>query len=75
MRLLSYFMIGIGCAGEIRIHEHEDFDKWAIDIMVKFRDSEKLQLLTGQRQSGGVRNSCLLFRSSTEVPCAFRNAP
>lgn len=48
---------GIGCAGEIRISEHEDYEKWAIDILVKFRDSEKLQLLTGQRQSGGVRIS------------------
>lgn len=46
---------GIGCAGEIRIHEDEDYDKWAIDILVKFRDSEKLQLLTAHRQSGGVR--------------------
>jgi len=44
----------IGCAGEVRISEHEDFEKWAIDILVKFRDEEKLQLLTGQRQSGGV---------------------
>lgn len=44
----------IGCAGEIRIREDEDYEKWAIDIMVKFRDHEKLQLLTGERQSGGV---------------------
>ena len=44
----------IGCAGEIKIAEHEDYDKWAIDIMVKFRDHEKLQLLTGERPSGGV---------------------
>ena len=47
-------MSGFGCAGEIRISEHEDYDKWAIDILVKFRDTEKLQLLTAQRQSGGV---------------------
>ncbi len=47
-------LIGIGCAGEIRINENEDFEKWAIDILVKFRDSEKLQLLTAHRQSGGV---------------------
>ncbi|TFK46958.1 P-loop containing nucleoside triphosphate hydrolase protein [Heliocybe sulcata] len=46
----------IGCAGEVRISRHEDFEKWAIDILVKFRDSEKLQLLTGQRQSGGERS-------------------
>ncbi|TRM70021.1 P-loop containing nucleoside triphosphate hydrolase protein [Schizophyllum amplum] len=45
----------IGCAGEVRIREDPDYEKWAIDILVKFRDSEKLQLLTGQRQSGGVR--------------------
>jgi len=38
--------LDIGCAGEIRINEHEDYEKWAIDILVKFRDSEKLQLLT-----------------------------
>jgi hypothetical protein len=46
---------GIGCAGEIQIAPHEDYAQWAIDILVKFRDNEKLQLLTGQRQSGGVR--------------------
>ena len=33
---------------------HDDYDKWAIDILVNFRNEEKLQLLTGQRQSGGV---------------------
>ncbi|TCD64231.1 Structural maintenance of chromosomes protein 5 [Steccherinum ochraceum] len=46
----------IGCAGEIRISQHEDYEKWAIDILVKFRDNEKLQLLTGERQSGGERS-------------------
>lgn len=57
---------GIGCAGEIRISEHEDYEKWAIDILVKFRDSEKLQLLTGQRQSGGVRHDSNLHRLDDE---------
>lgn len=47
----------IGCAGEIQITPHEDdYAQWAIDILVKFRDNEKLQLLTGQRQSGGERS-------------------
>lgn len=27
----------IGCAGEVRLGEHEDYDKWCIEIMVKFR--------------------------------------
>ncbi|KJA29565.1 hypothetical protein HYPSUDRAFT_31485 [Hypholoma sublateritium FD-334 SS-4] len=58
----------IGCAGEIRINENEDYDKWAIDILVKFRDSEKLQLLTAHRQSGGERSltTILYLMSLTE---------
>ncbi|CDO77206.1 hypothetical protein BN946_scf184747.g19 [Trametes cinnabarina] len=58
----------IGCAGEIRIREEEDYEKWAIDIMVKFRDDEKLQLLTGERQSGGERSltTILYLMSLTE---------
>lgn len=47
--------VGVHCAGEIKIGEaDDDYDNWTIDIMVKFRDTEKMQLLTGQRQSGGV---------------------
>lgn len=53
-------LLGIGCAGEIKISRHEDYDKWAIDILVKFRDHEKLQLLTGERQSGGVSDGLKL---------------
>ncbi|KAL6307041.1 P-loop containing nucleoside triphosphate hydrolase protein [Sparassis latifolia] len=58
----------LGCAGEVRISEHEDYDKWAIEIFVKFRDSEKLQLLTGERQSGGERSltTILYLMSLTE---------
>ncbi|KAH7912946.1 hypothetical protein BJ138DRAFT_1147123 [Hygrophoropsis aurantiaca] len=58
----------IGCAGEIRVSPHDDFDKWAIDILVKFRDNERLQLLTGQRQSGGERSltTILYLMSLTE---------
>lgn len=65
-------MIGIGCAGEIRINENEDYEKWAIDILVKFRDSEKLQLLTAHRQSGGVSNS-YLFAISLMMPLLYRH--
>ncbi|KAI9263546.1 hypothetical protein EDC94DRAFT_670761 [Helicostylum pulchrum] len=42
--------------GEVQIDKHEDFDKWGINILVKFRKNEELQLLTGQRQSGGERS-------------------
>jgi hypothetical protein len=44
----------MGCMGEVRVSEHDDYDKWGIDILVSFRDNEEMQLLTGQRQSGGV---------------------
>jgi len=45
-----------GNAGEVQLLQHEDYDKWGIGIMVKFRDGEKLQLLTASRQSGGERS-------------------
>lgn len=58
----------IGCAGEIRITQAPEYEKWAIDILVKFRDTEKLQLLTAQRQSGGERSltTILYLMSLTE---------
>jgi len=52
----------IGCAGEVRVATDKDYDKWGIEILVKFRDTEELQLLTGQRQSGGERSlSTIMF--------------
>jgi chromosome segregation ATPase len=57
----------IGCAGEVLLAKSDgdvptdDFEKWAIQIKVKFRETEKLQLLTGQRQSGGERSVSTIF--------------
>ena len=51
---------GVNCAGEIRVAEEEDYENWAIEIFVKFREGEPLTLLTGQRQSGGVSQSVLM---------------
>ncbi|ORZ12799.1 P-loop containing nucleoside triphosphate hydrolase protein [Absidia repens] len=57
----------IGCAGEVGIGRDEDYAKWGINIQVKFRDNEKLQLLTGQRQSGGERAvSTILYLMSLQ---------
>lgn len=73
--------LGFGCAGEIRISEHEEYEKWAIDILVKFRDTEKLQLLTAQRQSGGVCRYAIPGFSGYPPPSRsdlffiFRNGP
>jgi chromosome segregation ATPase len=52
----------IGCAGEVQIFKSDEgYDKWAIQIMVKFRENEKLQVLNNQRQSGGERAVSTVF--------------
>jgi hypothetical protein len=50
----SVFFQTISCVGEVKLAEAATFDAWGLEILVKFRDTEKLQLLTSQRQSGGV---------------------
>lgn len=57
----SYNFEQINCAGEVSIHKDEDFDKWAIDIRVKFRENETLQKLDQHRQSGGERSLSTIF--------------
>lgn len=58
----------IGCAGEVSLrkggnaeHETDDFETWSIEIKVKFRETEQLQALTGQTQSGGERSVSTIF--------------
>ncbi|KAG4431752.1 hypothetical protein IFR05_012767 [Cadophora sp. M221] len=51
----------IGCAGEVSIHKDDDFDLWAIQIKVKFRENEDLQILDSHRQSGGERSVSTIF--------------
>lgn len=58
----SYNFRKIGCVGEVRLAKSEEgFDKWALDILVKFRESEKLKILDDQRQSGGERAVSTVF--------------
>ncbi|PHH87942.1 hypothetical protein CDD83_8210 [Cordyceps sp. RAO-2017] len=57
----AYNFEQISCAGEIRVHKDDDFDLWALDIMVKFRENETLQQLTAHRQSGGERAVSTIF--------------
>lgn len=45
---------GMNLLGEVRIAKHEDYSKWGIEILVSFRESEELHVLTAHRQSGGV---------------------
>ncbi|KAL3422325.1 RecF/RecN/SMC N terminal domain-containing protein [Phlyctema vagabunda] len=51
----------IGCNGEVGIRKEEDFDLWAIEIRVKFRENETLQILDAHRQSGGERSVSTIF--------------
>ncbi|KAF2135799.1 uncharacterized protein K452DRAFT_322848 [Aplosporella prunicola CBS 121167] len=51
----------IGCAGQVGIYKAEDFDQWAIQIQVKFREQEQLSLLDSHRQSGGERAVSTIF--------------
>ncbi|KIO22019.1 hypothetical protein M407DRAFT_28434 [Tulasnella calospora MUT 4182] len=47
----------IGCAGEVRIGNQDGpYDKWKIEIWVKFRSDTPLCVLTPHRQSGGERS-------------------
>ncbi|RCI17475.1 hypothetical protein L249_2929 [Ophiocordyceps polyrhachis-furcata BCC 54312] len=57
----AYNFEQISCAGEVRVHKDENFDLWALDIMVKFRENETLQQLTAHRQSGGERAVSTIF--------------
>lgn len=42
----SYNFEQINCAGEVGVHKDEDFDKWAIEIKVKFRYATHLLKLS-----------------------------
>ncbi|KAJ4861571.1 AAA domain-containing protein [Trichoderma breve] len=57
----AYNFEQISCAGEVRVHKNEDFDQWALDIMVRFRENESLQQLNAHRQSGGERAVSTIF--------------
>ncbi|KAK4155132.1 SMC5-like protein [Chaetomidium leptoderma] len=57
----SYNFEQISCAGEVDVHKDEDFEKWAIEIKVKFRENETLQRLDQHRQSGGERAVSTIF--------------
>eukprot|EP01119_Soliformovum_irregulare_P024779 TRINITY_DN8979_c0_g1_i1.p1 TRINITY_DN8979_c0_g1~~TRINITY_DN8979_c0_g1_i1.p1 ORF type:complete len:435 (+),score=139.36 TRINITY_DN8979_c0_g1_i1:323-1627(+) len=71
----SKHMSQIGCAGEVGLIEDEDYDKYSIQIKVKFRDEDPLQALNAHTQSGGERSvSTMLYLVSLQdlTPCPFR---
>ena len=47
----------------VYIDEKSEYKNWGLNIYVKFRDTDNLQLLTGTRQSGGVNINIFIKRS------------
>jgi chromosome segregation ATPase len=72
----SGFFKEMGCAGQVSLNDQgSDYANYGIDIKVKFRDTETLQLLTSQRQSGGERSvSTMLYLLALQdmTKCPFR---
>ena len=63
----------IGCAGEVQIIRDDDYHKWGLQLLVKFRDHEALAPLTCHRQSGGEKSvSIILYLLSLQH---FSKAP
>ena len=67
--------MGMESAGEVRLDpdpdaqpDYSEFDKFGVQIKVKFRDKEQLQDLNAQRQSGGERSvSTMLYLMALQV--------
>ncbi|GAP87240.1 putative structural maintenance of chromosome complex subunit protein [Rosellinia necatrix] len=58
----AYNFEQINCAGQVDVYkDEEDFEQWAIEIKVKFRQNETLQQLNQHRQSGGERAVSTIF--------------
>ncbi|CAH2230286.1 jg20034 [Pararge aegeria aegeria] len=54
----SEMFANLNCAGEVKLVKdgsEDDFDKYGIDVLVKFRAEEQLSRLTNYEQSGGER--------------------
>jgi chromosome segregation ATPase len=65
----------IGISGEVSLGREKEFDKWSIQIKVRFRDNESLTVLSANRQSGGERSvTTMLYLLSLQQlnKCPFR---
>jgi chromosome segregation ATPase len=75
LKFSDYFRL-MSCVGEVALHEDpKDFSHYSVNISVKFRDSEQLQPLNAQRQSGGERSvSTMLYLMALQgiTACPFR---
>eukprot|EP00803_Ostreobium_quekettii_P001868 evm.model.scf_333.6 EVM.evm.TU.scf_333.6 scf_333:84348-99607(+) len=64
----------IGCAGEVRLAGEDQYtdqyDKYAVEILVKFREEEDLEPLDATRQSGGERSVATMLYLISLQACA-----
>lgn len=71
----SQFMRDIQCEGHVKLAEEESFEKYAIEIYVRFRENAELQRLTEHVQSGGEKSvSTMLYIIALQdiTQCPFR---
>lgn len=60
--LFAEYMKALGNEGQVNLREGETFDKWGIEIKVRFRDDAPLEVLQKNVQSGGERSvSTIMF--------------
>lgn len=65
----------IGIVGQVALNPNEDYDKYEVQLKVKFRDDEQLAVLSSTRQSGGERAvTTILYLLSLQHlnKCPFR---
>ncbi|XP_064620307.1 structural maintenance of chromosomes protein 5-like isoform X3 [Lineus longissimus] len=74
----GYFFRCLKCAGEVSLdtpENPEDYEKYGIQIKVKYRDNENLRILSPHSQSGGERSvATVLFMMAMQelTKCPFR---
>ena len=71
----SAYMTEINCRGEVGFTQHEDYDKWGLEIRVSFRETTPIRPLSAAFHSGGERSvSTMLFLISLQkiTRCPFR---
>ncbi|KAL7719471.1 Tyrosine kinase [Entamoeba marina] len=69
------YMRQTGCEGSVELVDSDRYDKYGIEIRVKFNDSANLQIFNGRTQSGGEKSvSTMLYLLSLQelTFCPFR---
>lgn len=54
--ILAILTLGVNCSGQLKVSREGAYDNWGIQILVSFRDSERMEVLKMQRHSGGERS-------------------